>query len=267
MTQTLRSAFLLTLLGIMTLVPAGQVMAGESMNRILERGTLVVGTSANMPPMTFVGADGEVAGLDIDLARLIASVMGVKLDVRVLPFDRLVPAVRQGEVDIALSNLTINPKRNLEVAFVGPYLTSGKCMLTKDEALAKPKDDSDLANRQTRIAVMAGTTSEDFARELMPQAELLPIDDYDVAAGMVRDDKADALLSDFPICLSLLKANPDAGFVSVLSRLTYEPIGIALPADDAHLHNFIENVLIRMDETKTLEQIGERWLGSMNFGG
>lgn len=266
MTQTLRSAFLLTLIGITTLIPAGQVMAGDAMTRILERGTLVLGTSANMPAMSFKDADGKVAGLDIDIARLIASVMGVKLDVRVLPFDELVPAVKRGDVDLALSNLTITPKRNLDVAFVGPYLTSGKCMLTKDEALAKPAEGSDLSARAPRIAVMAGTTSEDFARELMPQATLVSIDAYDVAAGMVRDDEADALLTDYPICLALLKANPQAGFVSVLSRLTYEPIGIALPADDAHLLNFVENVLVRLEQTNTLEQIGERWLGKVRLG-
>jgi polar amino acid transport system substrate-binding protein len=265
MIQTLRSAFLLTLVGIATLIPAGQVMAGDAMTRILDRGTLIVGTSATMPPMTFKGADGEVTGLDIDLARLIASVMGVKLEVRVLPFDELVPAVKQGDVDLALSNLTITPKRNLDVAFVGPYLTSGKCMLTKDEALAKPEEGSDLGARAPRIAVMSGTTSEDFARELMPEATLVPIDDYQAAAGMVRDDEADALLTDYPICLALLKANPQAGFVSVLSRLTYEPIGIALPADDAHLQNFVENVLVRLEQTKTLEQVGERWLGKVRL--
>lgn len=265
MTQTLRSAFLLTLIGITTLVPAGQVMAGDAMTRILERGTLIVGTSGTMPPMSFVGANDEVAGLDIDIARLVASVMGVKLDVRVLPFDQLVPAVKQGDVDMALSNLTITPKRNRDVAFVGPYLTSGKCMLTKDEALAKPEEGTDLGAKETRIAVMAGTTSEDFARELMPKAKLIAIDDYEAAAAMVRGDEADALLTDFPICLALLKAHPDAGFVSVLSRLTYEPIGIALPGDDAHLHNFVENVLVRLEETGTLEQMGERWLGTVRL--
>jgi polar amino acid transport system substrate-binding protein len=69
------------------------------------------------------------------------------------------------------------------------------------------------------------------------------------------------MLSDYPVCLATLKENPDAGLVSVFSRLTYEPIGIALPPGDARFINFAENLLERLDQTGALEELARRWFG------
>jgi polar amino acid transport system substrate-binding protein len=263
MIQTLRASLFLLLMGLAALVPA---QAAESaLSRIVERGVLVLGTSGNMPSMSFFDANGKITGFDIDLARIIASVMEVELEIRVQPFDQLVSALQKGEVDMVVSNMTITPKRNLKVAFVGPYMTSGKCVVTKDEALAKGEQSQDLNSTATRLAVLAGSTSEDLARELLPQATLVPIEDYDEAARMVLEGEASGMLTDYPICLATLKAHPDAGFVSVFSLLTYEPIGIALPANDAQFVNFMENLLERLDSTNAFEELGARWFGKVEL--
>ena len=106
------------------------------MTRIQKSGELVLGTSANMEPMTFKQSDGTLAGLDINLANLMANAMEAKLVIKIMPFDELIPALHSGKVDVVISNMTITPSRNLHVAFVGPYLTSGKCVVTKEESLA-----------------------------------------------------------------------------------------------------------------------------------
>lgn len=260
MSQTLR-ALLFLLIGF-ALYGTTQAAGESTLSRVLDRGTLVLGTSGNMPSMSFFDANGKVTGFDIDLARIMASVMDVKLEIRVLPFADLVPALEKGEVDMVASNLTITPKRNLRVAFVGPYMTSGKCVITKDEALAQGSAEGrDLNTADTRLAVLADSTSEDFARELLPAATLVRVDDYTTAAGMVRDDQATGMLTDYPICLATLKANPDAGFVSVFSLLTYEPIGIALPAGDAQFINFTTNLLERLTRTNAFDELAARWFG------
>ena len=73
------------------------------------------------------------------------------------------------------------------------------------------------------------------------------------------------MLTDYPICLATLKSHPDAGFVSVFSLLTYEPIGIALPAGDAQFINWTENFLDRMDKTNGLKEFGHRWFGEFKL--
>lgn len=84
--------------------------ADSALTRILERGQLVLGTSGNMPTMSQVDAKGRVTGFDIDMARLMADSMGVKLELRVMPFGALLTALESGEVVVIISNLTINEK-------------------------------------------------------------------------------------------------------------------------------------------------------------
>jgi len=234
-----------------------------ALERIKSSGQLVLGTSGNMPSMTQLDSEDKVSGFDIDMALFMAQVMGVTLVPKVMPFDQLLPALKSGEVDVVISNMTITPKRNLEAAFVGPYMTSGKCIITKDEALAKA-DQSDAVNvAETRLAVLKGSTSEDIARQFYPQATVVTVDDFAKAAEMVKSDEVSGVLTDYPICMATLKDNPGAGFVTVFTLLTYEPIGIALPAGDAQFINWTQNFLKRMEGTDTLKGLSERWFGQI----
>ena len=105
--------FLVT--GIAPLVTAGPVM-----DRILKKGELVVGTTANQPPLNATSKSGQVIGFDADLARSMADTMGVKIKFVTLPFAELLPALEKGKLDIILSGMTMSPKRNLKVAFADP---------------------------------------------------------------------------------------------------------------------------------------------------
>ena len=261
MPTTPRSVFVLVLILMGLTGSALQAADNSSQSRIQERGTLVLGTSGNMPTMSQVDASGKVSGFDIDLARVMAGMMGVRLDIELMPFDQLLPALESGRVDVVMSNMTITPQRNLRVAFVGPYLVSGKCVVTKDRALAAVEPSADLNQATTRVAVLKGSTSEAVARELLPDATLVQVDDYAKAVQLVTDDSANGMLTDYPICLATLQANPDAGFVSIFSLLTYEPIGIALPAGDAQFINWTRNFLQRMQGTRGIEEFSQRWFG------
>jgi len=224
----------------------------STISKVQEKGELILGTSGNMTPMTRQLENGDVVGLDIDLANVMAAALKVKLTIKVMPLDQLATAVENGTVDVVLSNYTMTPERNTKVAFVGPYLTSGKCLITKLPDLASAKKD-ELANRSSNLVVIEGSTSEDFAKALMKKAQ-------ESAIEMVRNNKADAMLTDFPICQATVVNNPDDKFVSIFSRLTYEPIGIAVQGNDAHFINWTQNFLDRMEKTGYLSALGQKWL-------
>ena len=232
---------------------------------IQKSGQLVLGTSANMPPMTGKNEDGKVVGFDIHLARFMADGMGVKLEIKTMPFDKLLPALEKGEVDVVISNMTMNPTRNMRVAFVGPYMTSGKCVLTKKEGLAKAKKAENLNSPDVHLAALKGSTSADFVKALLPEATMTLVDDYDDAVSLINEDKIGGLMTDYPICLSILKRYPDEGFVSLFSLLSYEPIGIALPAGDSLYINWTENFLGRLAGMKAIQQLQDRWFGKANM--
>lgn len=233
------------------------------MTRIQKSGELVLGTSANMEPMTFKKSDGTLAGMDINLAELMASAMDVKLVMKIMPFDELIPALHSGKVDMVISNMTINPSRNMQVAFVGPYLTSGKCVVTKEDTLAKADEAEDLDIKDISLVVLKGSTSETFVRTLMPNAAVRTIQNYQEGADMVTSGKVSGMLTDLPVCLATIKNNPDAGFVTVVSLLSYEPIGIAVPGDDPLFINWTENFLERITQTALLDLLAVKWFGDL----
>jgi polar amino acid transport system substrate-binding protein len=142
-------------------------------------------------------------------------------------------------------------------------MTSGKCLITKKENLAQADDAEELNIPDMNMVVLKGSTSEDIVRTLMPNVKLSTVEDIDKGVKMVADDKVGGMMADYPVCLHTVNANPDAGFISVFSMLTYEPIGIALPANDALFMNWTQNFLERLDETQTLELLAGKWLGNL----
>jgi ABC-type amino acid transport substrate-binding protein len=252
---------LIPLAGCSTMQGNSQESSTNTLSSVQQRGELILGTSGTMAPMTMTDSSGKPTGFDVDLARLMADVMEVKLTVKTIPFPELIPALQKGEVDLVISNMTITPKRNMQVAFVGPYLKSGKCIITKDENIARATQSDNINRPETRMVALKGSTSEDFIKTLLPYATLNTVDDVDSGVQMVIDGKAGGMLTDYPICLSALMSHPDDGFVSLFSLLTYEPIGIALPANDPQFINWTENFLLRLNGTNTLQALGRRWLG------
>jgi polar amino acid transport system substrate-binding protein len=230
-------------------------------SRIQKSGKLVVGTSGNMPLMSEKLMTGELVGFDIDMAKAMAETMGVKLELKSMPFDQLIPALEQGTVDVVLSNLTITVDRNMRVAFAGPYFVSGKCLITKEQEMAQADEADDLKEADAKIAVVKGTTSEIFVKELLPNAKRMPVEDVDKATNLVSNGEANAFLTDFPICLSVIKRFPESGFQSVVSLLTYEPIGIALPANDPLLLNLANNFIDRAENVGLMQGLALKWFG------
>ena len=229
------------------------------LDRILARGELRVGMSGDMPPLNMTTKEDKIIGLDADLATLIADAMGVKLNVQKMAFAGLLPALETGSIDMIISNMTMTPDRNLKVAFVGPYLTSGKGLLTKRSTLAKALKLEDLNSPQFTFVALKGSTSEAVTRKGAPQAKLLTAATENEGVQMVIDGKADGMLADFPICVVAAYRHQGSGLVPVKAPITYEPIGIAVPRGDPQLVNWLENFLQNIEKAGYMKDLGEKW--------
>jgi polar amino acid transport system substrate-binding protein len=227
-------------------------------DRILSRGEIRVGMSGNQPPFNMANREGELIGMDVDLARAFARTLGVEAKLVTMPFNELLPALETGEVDIVLSGISMTPERNLKVAFAGPYFISGKAALSKSKSLAAADDPGDV-NKPARMAVLAGSTSELFSQRELPEVELVSVADYDDAVAMVVRDEVDALIADYPVTLLALYQHPNAGLASTISTFSFEPIGAALPADAHLLTNAVQNYFTLLEGTGTLERLRAVW--------
>jgi polar amino acid transport system substrate-binding protein len=233
--------------------------ASPVIDRIQSRGELVVGTMGNMPPLNMTSKDGDIFGLEPDLARLLAEAMDVKVKFVTKPFNELLPALQTGEVDMVLSGMTITPERNRKVAFIGPYFISGKAFLTKSKTIAYADEAEDANNPNTKIVALKGSTSQAFAETFLDKTTLFTTGTYDEAVDMVLQDKAHAMIADYPICIVSVFRYPEAGLLSVVTQLTYEPIGIAIPASDPLLMNWTRNTLNNIEGSGILDELKLKW--------
>lgn len=228
-------------------------------DRIQQRGELAVGIAGEMPPLNMTAKDGMVIGLEADLARHMAKAMGVNLRLQKMPFPDLLPALQAGKVDMILSGMTMTPQRNMSVAFVGPYFLSGKSFLTKTKTLLSVTEPGQVNNPDTVFTALEGSTSEAFVKELIPKAKLVTVRTYDEGIQMVIQDKAHALVADYPVCVVSVFRYPEAKLSSLLTPLSYEPIGIAIPSNDPLLMNWVTNFLNTVEGSGMLEDLMEKW--------
>jgi polar amino acid transport system substrate-binding protein len=228
-------------------------------DRILAKKELVVGTAADMPPLNMTTKEGQIIGVEADLAALFASGMSVKLTLKPIPFNDLLPALEAGQIDMVLSGMTITTPRNLKVAFAGPYFASGKSVLVKEANVDSLDELSKINNPEKVLVALKGSTSQVFAERFVPKAKLMLTDNYDQAVAMVRDDRAQAMVADFPFCVISAFRYREEKLVTLKKPLSYEPIGIALPANDPLLVNLVQNFLNTLERSGDLEVIGKRW--------
>jgi len=252
-------SFLLLLLATFVSAPAAVGQDAPVLSRIVKSGQLRVGTSGTQPPFTVKSKDGTVIGYEMDIAELLASAMQLELVVVEKPFADLLPALEAGEVDVVMSGMTMTPQRNLRTAFVGPYMVSGKSILTKSKTIAAASEAEDIDRENMKVVALQGSTSQRFVEKLLPKVKLTTTKDYDEAVTMVLDDRADALVADFPICALSVLRHPNAGLVTVEEPLTIEPIGMAVPPGDSLLLNLIENYLGALELLGVLEELRAQW--------
>ena len=253
-----KSLFKMTMVLFLLMCFVSFASAGPTINSILKKKELVVGTSANLPPMAFMAKDGNLKGFDIDLSRMIAAAMKVKLRVEMMPFDKLIPALESGKIDMILSCMTITPERNLRVVYVGPYFMSGQSILTTKDIAININGLDDINKPDFSIAVPKGTTTEKIAKMVLPKANLVVVGSTEDTLDLLRKNKVKALMADYPYTSVASFKYKDEGFVAN-PPFSAEPIGIAIRQNDPLLTNLLQNMLITFKSSGLLDEVTRRW--------
>lgn len=120
-------------------------------------GTLSIASGLDYAPMEFTDEKGEPTGLDIELAHAVAKRMGVKLDLKRIPFASQIPALTANRVKVAWATFTVREDRLKQVDFV-TFLKSGTVGAVLPENAAKYKTKDDFCG--IRIAVQTGSSAD-----------------------------------------------------------------------------------------------------------
>ena len=250
---------LLGMLAAILVAPAALAAPSPVLDRVIDFKVLKVGMSGNQPPMNTNSRSGQLIGYEVDLARALASAMGARLEIVTMPFGELLGALEAEKVDMVMSGMAITAERSRDVTFVGPYMMSGKSILTKSAMLSQATKSEDFNRANLRLAALGNSTSQTFIETSAPEATLVSVKDYDTGVDMVINDKVDALVADMPICVLSVLRYPNAGLVTLKSPLSIEPFGIAVPSNDPAFANLVDNYLDTYGKMGVLAKLRKKW--------
>ncbi len=217
-----------------------------------------VATEAAFAPFEMRDTEkNDYVGFDMDLIRAIGKVQGFEPEIKDMGFDGIIAAVKTGNVDMAISAITIKPDRQKEVDFSIPYYQSGLAIaVNKDNNTIKSFDDL----KGKRIAVQIGTTGADMAKTI-PGATIKTFDHVTEAFMEMKNGGADALINDLPVSAYYIKQNGGKDFKLVGDLLSSEFYGIAIPKDKPELKKMIDEGLMKLKESGEFAKIYEKWFG------
>ncbi len=235
--------------------------AGAALDRVVEQGVLKVAMSGNQQPFNFAYGDSKsLMGFDVDLARQLARLMNVELQIVKMPFNQLIDAVQSGRADMVISGMTITAARSRDVSFVGPYMLSGKSVLANASTLGQLQSSGGLKDGSgVKLVALRGSTSETLIKQELPKASLTAVADYDEGVQLLLAGKANGMVADMPILALTRQQHRDAKLQLLTPPLSIEPLGIAIARGDEQLENLLRNYLQVFEKTGLLLNLHKKW--------
>ena len=181
--------------------------SARTLQEILNEGEIRVGVVLLMPWAVRTGP-GELIGFEIDVANELADDLGVDVDIRVYPQERIIGALEAGEIDLIAAGLTITPERALHVNFSNPYSTTGISMATNQETTVLVSDIADFDDAEYILATVTGSEAAELVARVFPQAESREFETVDTASAALIAGDVDAYLEEEPIPSYLALENP-----------------------------------------------------------
>ncbi|MBO4131127.1 transporter substrate-binding domain-containing protein [Streptococcus suis] len=234
-----------TVLAGLTLAACSSTSSQSALDKIKEKGTLVVATSPDYAPFEFqalVDGKNEVVGADIILAQKIADELGVKLEVSAMSFDNVLSSVQNGKADIAIAGLSYSEERAKVFDFSESYYQISDVLLIKKDS-ANSLTSIDAMSGKT-LAVQKGSTQEAYAQENISQANLISLTLMGEAVNELKSGKVDAILMDSPVAAGYVSQNSDLAVASVeFPTIDENSKVIALPKGSAELKTAIDKAI------------------------
>jgi len=220
--------------------------AGTTMATISAAGKMKVGTKFDQPGFGLKGLDGEMAGFDVEVAKIIAGAMGVKaenIEWTESPSKLREELIEKGTVNLVAATYTINDKRKERITFAGPYYVAGQQLMVKS-ANTKITGPADLkANPDQKVCSVTGSTpAEQIKPFLADPSQLVLFDVYDKCANALRTDQVQVVTTDNVILLGFVSKS-DKAFKLVGEQFTKEPYGIGIKKGDVKFCEFINKTL------------------------
>ncbi len=224
---------------------------------IVKRGELRVAVQTQGPPVSYVDTKGNRTGFAVELVRMMAEDMGVKLKLLDYDWKGLIPAVTSGKADFLAADMTPKPKRALVLIFTEPYMYSRNVIYSKK---SKPFNTwQDACKKGNSVAVVQGSSNVGVLKAKCPQATIKEFAGGGPAvAQAVAADRADAAINDeasakgymveYPE-FNILEGAPDRG-----------PLSFATRPEETHLVRWMDNYLMLIKADGRMDKLKDYWI-------
>ncbi|MFH0875035.1 MAG: ABC transporter substrate-binding protein [archaeon] len=231
-------------------------LTDNSLADIKSRGKLIVGTFPALEPMVFKDTNGEISGYDSDLAKEIASNLGVEVEFKEIAFPELINSLSKDDIDVIICAMTITPERSEKVLFSVPYINAGQTIITRKETV---DINTPVEIKNKKVGVQKDTTCEKFAKQYVDALYIVSYESFDQnAIEDLKKGKLDAIVIDYVGAVSIVKNNPELRVID--KQFTEEYYGIATKLGNDALMEEVNRILRDMKRTGKLDEIKKKWL-------
>ncbi|WP_445619895.1 transporter substrate-binding domain-containing protein [Kushneria sp. Sum13] len=231
----------------------------SALDRIIERGTLKVGTTGDYKPFSYRTGDNRFIGLDPDLAADLARALGVKLKLVPTSWPTLMQDYQNHRFDIAMSGISVNLDRQKAAWFSAPYQRDGKTPI----ALCAHQNDyqtlEQIDQPGVRVIVNPGGTNERFAREHLNKATIVDHPDNITIFDQIVQGKADLMMTDAIETRLQANLHPELCAIHPDQPFNFSEKAVLLPRD-MDLKLFVDQWLRQLRESGAFDAQLKHWL-------
>jgi ABC-type amino acid transport substrate-binding protein len=225
---------------------------------IRETGVLRVGMEEDAPPLHFINKQKQEDGFDFRMAGMIAEALGAKrIQVVEADYEDLPGQLQSGAFDIIMAGYVPDPSV-ANVAWSNSYLEFGLCLIVHEGMVATYKSVSDLAGK--RVAIYDDPAAERWVQQNIPNARISKFSGDDGWFEAVEQDRADALVYDYPFAAEEIKKHPRTAIVQY--NLNQSKYAVGVPAGNYDLVYEINQAIDRFRTTPQYVDLMREYLSS-----
>lgn len=225
-------------------------------------GVLRMGTNATFPPYEFTDENGEVAGIDAEIAAAVAEKLGMELDITDMAFESLIPALQAGTIDIVLAGMTVDPERAEQVNFTDSYATGVQVVIIPESSDIAPveQEDGSLAVDLTgkTIGVQTGTTGDLYCTDEYGQENVKQFDNGPLAVAALVNGQIDCVVIDQEPAKNYVAANE--GLKILDTAYANENYAAAISKDNTELLEQVNAAMQELKDDGTLQSIIDKYI-------
>ncbi len=230
----------------------------SKIEQIKKAGKIVVGTSADYPPYEFHllnDKEGDLVGIDIDIAKVIAEDLGVQLEIKDIIFSKIFDALESRQIDIAIAGLSPTEERKKKALFSDIYYQAIQSILIRVENAETIKTMEDL--RGKKVGTQTDSIQEDMAKTQIAGAEFVVRETIEELEIILKKGLVDAIILEEPVAESYVRRNKD--FMMIKCKAFNNLLGsaVAVKKSDTDLLNEINQILRKLKKENKIAEFVE----------